>query len=114
MRNESLTASWTRFEGLDAIGIEGMLSATGVLVLRENVETRCFHARVVALGCGIRPSGIIGNLATPATVDDLNSVTPDGKWIPPLTAKASRDDIIHANVVSLTGPAATDSCRGLS
>ena len=36
---------------------------------------------------------------------DLYSMGPDGKSVPPLTAKASRDDILRANDGEFFGPA---------
>lgn len=38
---------------------------------------------------------------------DLYSMGPDGKSSPPLTAKASRDDILRANNGRFVGPAST-------
>jgi general secretion pathway protein G len=46
------------------------------------------------------------NLVPLNTDFDLYSMGPDGKSVSPLTAKASRDDIIRANNGSYVGPAA--------
>jgi general secretion pathway protein G len=46
------------------------------------------------------------NLVPLNTDFDLYSMGPDGKSVSPLTAKASRDDIIRANNGSYIGPAA--------
>ena len=114
VRNDSFNTSFTQFEGLNAIGINGVFSVTGVLAIREGLEaSRCKYCFSGFWG-GIGRSAIIGNLVFLKTVGDLNSLEPEDEWNPPLTAKASRDDIIHVNEVSLTGPAATYTCRGLS
>jgi len=46
------------------------------------------------------------NLVPLNTDYDLYSMGPDGNSVGPLTAKASRDDIIRANNGSYIGPAA--------
>jgi len=153
VRDESFNTSFTLIEGLNAIGIQGVLFANGVVAFRDCLEASCFNIGIKqlveklnashdhelvfnsfrdSLG-GIEQNGIIGGLGNPCqflnitegkvrkvhnlvsfnTDYDLNSMEPDGKWVSPLTAKASRDDIIHVNDGSHIGPAANYSCRGL-
>lgn len=114
VRNDSFNAGFTRFEGLDAIGIHGVLSDTGVFALREGLEASRCKCSFAAFWGGLGRSAIISSLVCLKTVGDLNSLEPEDEWNPPLTAKASRDDLIHVNEVSLTGPAATYACRGTS
>ena len=114
MRNVSFNTSFTQLEGLNAIGIHRVLSVTGVLAIREGLEaSRCKRSFAGFWG-GIGRSAIIDSLVFLKTVHDLNGLEPEGEWNPPLTAKASRDDLIHVNEVSLIGPAATYACRGTS
>ena len=96
------------------MGIHGVLSVTGVVALHETLEAYRLNRSFSGFWGGVGQSGIIDSLVFLKTVDDLNGLEPEGEWNPPLTAKASRDDIIHVNEVSLTGPAATYACRGLS
>jgi hypothetical protein len=114
VRNDSFNAGFTQFEGLDAMGIHGVPPVAGVLALHESLEASRCKCSFSGFWGGIGRSAIIGNLVFLKTVGDLNSLEPEDEWNPPLTAKASRDDIIHANEVSLTGPAATYACRGLA
>ena len=114
MRNDSFNTSFTQFEGLYATGIHGVLSVTDVLALHESLEASRCKCSFAGFWGGIGRSGIIRNLVFLKTVGDLNGLEPEDEWNPPLTAKAGRDDIIHVNEVSLTGPAATYACRGLS
>lgn len=87
VREESLITGFTLRERLDANAVAATLSDLAVLV-----------------------GGIIKNLGFLNSGYDLNH----GKWIPPFTAKASRDDIFHVNDVSHLCPATTYACRGLS
>ena len=96
------------------MGIHGLPPVTGVVALHESVEASRLNRSFSGFWGGIGRSAIIGSLVFLKTVDDLNGLEPEGEWNPPLTAKASRDDIFHVNEVSLTGPAATYACRGLA
>ena len=81
---------------LDEIGLGNMLDPWGNPYQYLNIVTEPGHGKV-------RKDH---NLVPLNTDYDLYSMGPDGKSVSPLTAKASRDDILRANNGGYIGPAA--------
>lgn len=88
--NASFPASLTE------LGLDDMLDPWGNPYQYLNIVTNPGHG-------GVRKDH---NLVPLNTDFDLYSMGPDGASVGPLTAKASRDDIIRANNGSYIGPAA--------
>jgi general secretion pathway protein G len=81
---------------LDVIGLDNMQDPWGNPYQYLNIVADPGHG-------GVRKDH---NLVPLNTDYDLYSMGPDGNSFPPLTAKASRDDIIRANNGGYIGPAA--------